>query len=1090
MPGFLRTTFHLLAVSSLLTASLFPGGNVAAGSATAGFGTANSPATVQDARLWGGESQEANPPPEPSPSADVLARYAAADALHAELLAFSAVREASPAAVLAFAAQASPAMQALLADELAALAQPASLLPQVTASPIAAINSGPCAFTSVQAAIDAAPNGANILVVGQVLSEVIDIASRTITLTGGYNANCTAPVVGARTTFSPSVTGSVMDITSGSVVRLESLVMRNGTGFGAGLDVLGSSQVLLVNTSVERNQGTSGGGMYVGAGSAITLTNNSIVFSNTATSIGGGAMVYGQLAALDTSSDFSTNSAADGGNLAVSGGRVFLNNADVVAGTATNRGGGIYATQGAIITLTTSVFVGENFPCCQTATDGGGIYASNSRIVSLGGNVSILQNQASNQGGGVYLVNSVFSATSGTNLGYDLSPSNGNQATLGGGLYATTSTVIFNGRIINNEASLSGGGLYAVNSVITMTGAQVGGLGANQSNRLGASGLNGAGLYVINQTYAMLSNTSIISNMLTNPTTGYGGGLYVRDGSVVTLTNSQVNRHYAPLFDGRGAGLYVFNAQVWLNNSQVLSNSAQLGGGVRLFRGGWLTVTGGSLFQNNSAYAGVGGAVASNTTTTLTVQGGRWLSNTATTHGGAVALEGSSWATFDGVWEISYNTAGGDGGGVIVYPTSQAKFMATGNAPSALNYNTASGHGGALAQPDSSYALQLYATAGQPLTLAHNQAGGNGGAVFLTGSALADVYGQVSGHHNSAGGWGGFGYLAGGAGLWLDDYNDARPQLYSNQAGQGGAIYAENSPRVECDGADLGRAGAGNTALTGSGGALHVVSSTTTLDNCTLTYNRAMQGNGGAIYALSGTVTLDTDYPALLADPAQGEASRATICNPLTSGPCLLLAHNQAVSSTVSNGNGGAIYAENARLTLTNAVLRHNQAVAGGALFHTGSTGQALLTNALVYSNTSLAPFGAGIRHAGGALTLTHSTLANNVGGAGFSPGAASSFVYNTLIWGNSTAAFGALTHAACNFDQGGTAGPATNPLFVGAGAAENYQLAPLSPALDACPSAGVTHDLRGQPRPLGPAFDMGTYEATVHRLYLPLAQR
>lgn len=1032
--------------------------------------------------------EDSAPAPAPTLPASVQERYATADALHAELLALAPVREAGPAAVRAFASTASPTLQTWLAEELAGLDAPSPAYSEGEPL-VAAINSGPCLFASVQAAINAAPNGANIVVAGQVLSEAIDIASRTITLTGGYDAACTAPVIGTRTTLSPSVGGSVVDFFGGSMARLEALVVRNGTGFGAGLDILGSSQVTLVNTRVERNQGTIGGGIYVGTGSAITLTSSSTVFSNTATSIGGGAVVYGQLAALDTSSDFSTNSAPDGGNLAVLGGRVFLNNADVVAGTATNRGGGIYATNGAIITLTNSVFVGESSPCCQTATDGGGIYANNSQIVSLGGNVTILQNQASNQGGGVYLVNSVFSATSGTNLGYDVTTGNGNQAVLGGGLYATTSTVIFNGRVINNRASNSGAGLYATASTLTMTGAQVGGLAANHPNRIEATGLNGAGLYLINNTQATLSNMAVLSNVLANPATGYGGGLYVRDGTVLTMTNSRVENHRAvSSSDGRGGGLYVYDAYAWLDNTQFLTNSAQLGGAVRLFGSSALILTNHTLFQANTAYNGPGGGVAATDSANLTVSAGRFYSNSASTHGGALYLEGNSIASFNGVWAMNYNTATVNGGAMAVVGAARASFVASGDAPSTLSHNTAGGHGGAIIQQANT--LQLYATSGQPLMLAHNQAGGNGGAVFLTGDALADVYGQVWAQNNSAGGSGGFGYFAGGARLWLDDYSNVRPQLYGNQAVQGGAIYAENSPRVECDGADLGRAGGGNQALGGSGGALYVVSSTTTLDNCTLTHNRAMQGNGGAIYALSGTVTLDTDYPAVLTDPAQGEAIRATACNPLTSGPCLLLAHNQAISTTASNGNGGAIYAQNVRLTLTNAVMRHNQAVAGGALFHTGSAGQATLANALVYSNTSLIALGAGIRHAGGALTLTHSTVAHNVGGAGFSPGAASSFVYNTLIWGNSTAAFGALTQATCNFDQGGTAGPATNPLFVGAGAAENYQLSPLSPALDACPNAGVTRDLFNQPRPLGPAFDMGVYEATVNRLYLPLVQR
>ena len=86
-------------------------------------------------------------------------------------------------------------------------------------------------------------------------------------------------------------------------------------------------------------------------------------------------------------------------------------------------------------------------------------------------------------------------------------------------------------------------------------------------------------------------------------------------------------------------------------------------------------------------------------------------------------------------------------------------------------------------------------------------------------------------------------------------------------------------------------------------------------------------------------------------------------------------------------------------------------------------------------------------------------------------------------------AAFGALTVASCNIDQGGTAGPATNPLFSMAGAGENYRLKLGSPAIDVC-STGLPHDLDNHARPTGAQFDMGAYEYFVFPLYLPLIQR
>jgi len=64
--------------------------------------------------------------------------------------------------------------------------------------------------------------------------------------------------------------------------------------------------------------------------------------------------------------------------------------------------------------------------------------------------------------------------------------------------------------------------------MLTMTQSTVGGTGTNEPNHIGASGLNGAGMYLINNTHARLDQTNIISNTMANAATGYGGGIYIR----------------------------------------------------------------------------------------------------------------------------------------------------------------------------------------------------------------------------------------------------------------------------------------------------------------------------------------------------------------------------------------------------------------------------------------------------------------------------------------------------------------------------------------------------------------------------------
>lgn len=1031
---------------------------------------------------------------------------ARADRLNAALRDFDAARNAGPEAVIAFAEQADDEVRALIdsavveaQDELAARANP--IVPSAPTAPNAfrvGVN-GACAYNTIQEGINAATNGQTVRVVGDFFGENIDISGKTITIEGGYNATCTAIVTGTLSRIDGVAAGSVVDLTSGARVTLRNLKLGWGSSFGAGLDLLGNSHATLDNTDIVHNNGAAGGGIYIDGGSVVTLTNGSLVQYNTG-SAGGGAIVLGRLVALDTNSDFEGNcSTSDGGGVYVSGGTLYLDDADLLgnqAAGATGRGGAIYAT-GSAITLTNAVFVGDVGSLANTAYDGGGIYANSSTIDLASSTGTLSNNTATNFGGGVYLTSGSRLTVNNSRIGSDFTAATGNDAVLGAGIYAVTSTVSGSVRLYNNIAVTSGGGLYADNSVITLTNSSIGDVAANRPNRIGASGLNGGGLFLINNTHATLSNTVVSSNTLTNSSTGYGGGAYVRAGSFLTATNSRIERHALPsAFDGRGAGLYIYDATVTLSNTQVQTNTTpNLGAGARLFGTSVLNVLGGSAFLGNRATGGVGGAIAATSTPDINITNATFQNNLASSHGGAIYLDAG---TLDGAgwWDFRYNVAGGNGGAVAVEGTGDADFSAAGNRASFLAVNAATGQGGALYVGNAD-TVQLYAVSGQTLNLNTNQAGGHGGAVYADAGAFFDVYGDVRAGSNIAGGNGGVFYLSNGSRVWFDDYVNIRPQILVNQAANGGAVYAVNSPRVECDGADFGFSNDGNKATAGSGGAIYLSGSIFTADNCVFRNNQAQAGDGGAIAAYTSTVFIDTDYAGALAAGYQNpigpvdrsglSAPQATGCNPLTT-QCSLFTANRAISSTTSNGNGGAIYNNGSALAVNNTYLHRNTAVRGGAIYQENATARGWLSNTLIYSNTSLAAFGAGIRNAGGAMTLTHVTAANNVGGAGFSPGSAQSYVYDTLIWGNDAAAFGALTAAVCNIDQGGTAGPALNPQFVDAGAGENYRLLAPSPARDAC-NTGLSTDLDNRARPIGARYDMGAYETIYIRgLYLPVA--
>jgi predicted outer membrane repeat protein len=450
---------------------------------------------------------------------------------------------------------------------------------------------------------------------------------------------------------------------------------------------------------------------------------------------------------------------------------------------------------------------------------------------------------------------------------------------------------------------------------------------------------------------------------------------------------------------------------------------------------------------------------------------------------------------FDGWWDVQSNHAAGNGGAIAVVGTGDAGFNVTGGAQQTyLATNRADGNGGALYVTNGDY-VQLYATNGYPLNLKTNRAGGNGGAAYASGGATFDFYGLVNANGNQAVGNGGVFYLSGGSRVWLDDYFNTRPQIWSNQAQNGGVVYAQANSLITCDGTDVGTGVSGNSATTGSGGAFYLSGSTLTDNNCVFRDNQATL-NGGAIAGYTSTLTIDTDYPTLASvaravDRLSPTAPLATICNPLAQ-RCSNLYSNIADSDANGSGDGGAIYASAGTLTVNYSYLHRNSASRGGAIYQEGTGALGQVNNTLIYSNTSTANQGAGIRSDAGGFTMTHVTLANNVNGAGYSQGGGSSSGKNSIAWGNTNTAGGFVIQGGtftytCNIAQGGSYGANLNPLFAAPGAGENYHLQMGSPATDACVDAGVHSDLDGYLRPLGSAFDMGAYESFIRRLYLPI---
>jgi hypothetical protein len=343
----------------------------------------------------------------------------------------------------------------------------------------------------------------------------------------------------------------------------------------------------------------------------------------------------------------------------------------------------------------------------------------------------------------------------------------GNRAQWGGGLWVGTNVQV-NGQVVeiyNNTASALGGGVRLfggratlVNSYIHDNSAPLGGglyatreedsapvvhlttsdLYYNQA--LSGDGLGG-GVYLREGSLTMLVDSDLIGNDAIQ-----GGGVYLVT-STLTL-NGEGSWIYQNTATGNGGGVYAQGSTVYLyDGAQLYNNSAQTGGGAYLdnsslygrkasiryntanLRGGGVYAVNGSTFD-----MGLGSY------TCLGMRCSRLSNNTATTlYGGGVYL-GKSTAYLRNTF-IESNTAD-YGGGLYAYDNSTAHVY---NSLFARN-NATGGIGDAIR-------LQLNTNmTGAGNSLAYNDAGGasTGQAIGISGDSSLSLHCSIIWGHASS----------------------------------------------------------------------------------------------------------------------------------------------------------------------------------------------------------------------------------------------------------------------------------------------------------------------------------------------------
>lgn len=309
-----------------------------------------------------------------------------------------------------------------------------------------------------------------------------------------------------------------------------------------------------------------------------------------------------------------------------------LNSGTLSGNTASEKGGAIYVDG---INISSSQNQDDNISISANSITGegglgGAIYVTNGNVTL--GNSTINDNSATKgNGGGLYVDEGTLSKGTLSIASSKVASFESNKAKDGGAAYVNgTVTVDGTANITSNQASEDGGGIFVNNGDFTVTG-QVN-ISSNTSAGKGAGAYIGAGTVSI--------KSCSISN---NTATGDGGGLYLGSGtlSIGDDAGNTIKGNSA----ANGAGVCIANGSLSVNKCDISDNIASnYGGGVYVMNTSStsITLSGGGVFERNSAKAGgglaVGGAI--NLSFEGTIQ-----SNKATNGGGVYLFKDESSGT-------------------------------------------------------------------------------------------------------------------------------------------------------------------------------------------------------------------------------------------------------------------------------------------------------------------------------------------------------------------------------------------------------------------------------------------------------------
>ncbi|XP_064389007.1 uncharacterized protein LOC135337049 [Halichondria panicea] len=387
--------------------------------------------------------------------------------------------------------------------------------------------------------------------------------------------------------------GGAIHVDSGSVSISNSELTNNSADYGSGgaIDVV-SGSVSISNSELTNNSARAyGGAINVTSGSVSIsnseLTNNSADYKGGAISVGSGSSVS------ISNSELTSNSAGyKGGAISVgSGSSVSISNSELTSNSAGYKGGAISVGSGSSVSISNSELTHNS-----AVYDGGA-------IVVFSGSVSIsnstLTHNRANRGGVIHVFPSSTLIINNTDITNNMASLNISQ-----------SNVTFTGM---NVVSNNGRPIYAFNSRIEFNGP------TTLSNNHGVFG----GAISADQSQIFINTEGVI---ITNNTATYGGGIFLRESTLVVNVPIKIYHNTAQ----DGGGIYAYSSRVDFQSVQMVGAYGQR-----------LPPNKQSEIAHNIAENG-GGIHAVSSTIKLTQSHVNIDSNTANTSGGGVYLQQSS----------------------------------------------------------------------------------------------------------------------------------------------------------------------------------------------------------------------------------------------------------------------------------------------------------------------------------------------------------------------------------------------------------------------------------------------------------------